>query len=510
MQNILQEALQLKIELVSDSITSLVADVLAVACFSDQELLQGALSEVDQLLGGTISDLIQQGNLTGKFLETTEIYPGARLAAKRIVIVGLGKANEFKAQKLRDVAGTVVRTAGKAKASSVAFYMDGDKHVHLGEHHAAHFFAEGAYLAAYHFAGYAKKREEPSVVDSILWLVDDVTKELQEGLACGKAYAEGTNLARDLVNTPGNLLTPTVFAEQAVELANRHDLAYEILDKADMARLGMGGLLAVNRGSDEPPKLIVLKYQGRDDWDEVLGFVGKGITFDSGGISIKPAANMDLMKTDMGGAAAVLGAMEAIARLKPKVNIVAVVPTTENLLSGSAYKPGDVITTLSGKTIEVLNTDAEGRIVLADGIEYAKQQGATRIVDLATLTGACVVALGHVTSGVMGNDEDFLEEFLKSAKKAGEKAWPLPTFEEYKELIKSDVADLKNIGGSPAGTITAALFVGAFAEDVPWVHVDIAGTAWTDKATATNEKGATGVMVRTLVKLAQRMGKHKA
>ncbi|OFW78966.1 MAG: hypothetical protein A2201_07755, partial [Alicyclobacillus sp. RIFOXYA1_FULL_53_8] len=457
----------MKIELVSDSISSFAADVLAIACFSDEELLQGALAEVDEWLGGTISGLIQHGNLTGKFLETTEIYPGASLAAKRIVIVGLGKANQFKAQKLRDVVGTVVRAAGKAKAASVAFYMDEDKHVHLGEHQAAHFFAEGAYLAAYHFGGYAKDREELPVVDSIFWLVDDVTEELREGLACGQAYAEGTNLARELVNTPGNLLTPSVFAEHAVALANRYDLVYEILEKEDMVRLGMGGLLAVNKGSDEPPKLIVLKYQGREDWDEVLGFVGKGITFDSGGISIKPATDMDLMKTDMGGGAAVLCAMEAIARLKPKVNIVAVVPTTENLLSGSAYKPGDVITTLSGKTIEVLNTDAEGRIVLADGIEYAKQQGATRIVDLATLTGACVVALGHVTSGVMGNDEDFLDEFLKSAKKAGEKAWELPMFEEYKEQIKSDIADLKNIGGSPAGTITAALFLGAFAEDVP-------------------------------------------
>lgn len=236
--------------------------------------------------------------------------------------------------------------------------------------------------------------------------------------------------------------------------------------------------------------------------------MGKGITFDSGGISLKPDANMDLMKTDMGGGAAALGAMEAIALLKPKVNVIAVVPETENLPSGSAYKPGDVITTMSGKTIEVLNTDAEGRVVLSDGIAYAKRLGATRIVDLATLTGAAVVALGHVTSAVMTNDEDFLQDFVKSAKKAGEKVWHMPTFDEYKEQIKSEIADLKNLGGRPAGSITAALFVGAFAEDVPWIHVDIAGTAWTDKKSALFDKGATGVMGRTLVKLAQHFGKH--
>ncbi|WP_339061255.1 leucyl aminopeptidase [Tepidibacillus marianensis] len=328
------------------------------------------------------------------------------------------------------------------------------------------------------------------------------------GIECGTAYGEGTNVARDLVNTPGNLMTPTNMAEKAVEIARRYGMEYEVLVREDMERLGMGGLLAVAQGSEQPSKLIVLKYRGKEKWDDVLGFVGKGLTFDSGGISLKPPANMDEMKTDMAGGAAVLGAMEAVGKLRPKINIVAVIPSTENMPSGKAYKPGDVIRTMSGKTIEILNTDAEGRLVLADGITYARKLGATRIIDLATLTGAILVALGTVTTGAFTNDTSFLDDFKKSSQKAGERIWQLPTYTEYKEQIKSQIADLKNTGGRNAGSITAALFLEAFTEDTPWIHLDIAGTAYTSKETATTPKGATGVMVRSLIQIAKQYGKH--
>lgn len=497
----------MKIQLMVDSIRTIPADLFVIGYYEGSKKPKGLAADLDNAMDGAISNLISEGEITGKWSETTVLYTFGKIAAKRVAVLGLGAESEFNFEKLRDAAGNAVKLAKKLKASKVASELFGLNHDKIGEHHVTHGFAEGAHLAAYHYEGFALHREEHHWVESIS-LMAKPTEELEDGLSCGTAYAEATNWARTMVNTPGNLLTPTDFAQKAMDLANRYNLEYEVLDKADMERLGMGGLLAVNQGSEQPPKLIVLKYRGRPDSDEVLGYVGKGITFDSGGISIKPAENMDLMKTDMGGGAAVLGAMEGIARLKPKVNVIAVVPATENLPSGLAYKPGDVITTLSGRTIEVLNTDAEGRIVLADGIEYAKRLGATRIVDLATLTGAAVVALGHVTSAVMTNDDDFLHDFMKSARKAGEKAWQMPTFDEYKEQIKSDIADIKNTGGRPAGSITAALFVGAFAEDVPWVHVDIAGTAWTEKPTALYERGATGVMVRTLIKLAQQFGKH--
>lgn len=497
----------MRIELVHDSIQSIAADLLIVGWFAEDTQPAGLAGVLDEALGGAIGQLKLQGEITGKWAETTILHTFGKIPAARVAILGLGKEREFNFERLRDAAANAVKLANRTKARRVASQLFGAGQAKMDEHHLTHGFAEGAHLAAYHYEGFALQREERHRVETILLLAKP-TKDLEDGLGCGTAYAVATNWARTMVNTPGNLLTPTDFAQKAIELANRNQLEYEVLDKSDMERLGMGGLLAVNQGSEQPPRLIVLKYRGRPDSNEVLGFVGKGITFDAGGISLKPAQDMDLMKTDMGGGAAVLGAMEGIARLRPNVNVIAVVPATENLPSGSAYKPGDVITTLSGKTIEVLNTDAEGRIVLADAIEYAKRLGATRIVDLATLTGAVVVALGHVTSAVMTNDEDFLHDFLKAARKAGEKVWQLPVFDEYKEQIKSDIADLKNTGGRPAGSITAALFVGAFAEDVPWIHVDIAGTAWTEKATETLEKGATGVMVRTLVKLAQHFGKH--
>lgn len=497
----------MRIELTEQLVHNIQADLLVLGHYSNSKP-EGYLAEIDQLLNGYIQDLIEQGDITGKAKESVTIHTFGKITAKRLVVIGLGEKEKFDEEMLKEASAIAVKTGLKHKANNIVTELFGQNHPNISEHHVTHSFAEGALLGNYKFLGYSSKLEERTEIESIQVLTKGINEELTYGIECGTAYAEGTNLARDLVNTPGNMMNPTHMAEKAIEIANRYDMEYEILEREDIERLGMGGLLGVAQGSDQPPKMIVIKYRGRDSWDDVLGFVGKGLTFDSGGISLKPGPGMDEMKMDMGGGAAVLGAMEAIGKLKPKVNVVAVVPATENMPSGGALKPGDVIKTMSGKTIEVLNTDAEGRLILSDAITYAKKLGATRIIDLATLTGAVVVALGNITTAAMTNNDDFLKDFMKSAKKAGEKVWQMPTFDEYKELIKSKIADLKNTGGKTAGSITAALFVGAFAEETPWIHLDIAGTAWSDKETNLNQHGGTGTMVRSLVQIAKHYGKH--
>jgi len=492
----------LKIELVSKSAQETYTDMIVVGNFSNADNPNKKLVEVDQILDGAITELMNQGAFLGKFKETTLIHTFGKLPSKYLLLIGLGEKEKLTVDRLRELSALIVKTAKSYKSKTVTSCLFGQNHPKIGALKAVQPFVEGAYLGNYRFKGYSSEREEQPELDLFQINVGEMNEELKAEIEKGIAYAEGTNLARDLVNTPGNMMTPTIMAEKAIEIAKRHNMKYEILEKDDMERLGMGGLLAVAQGSEQPPKMIVLKYQGKDEWDdEVLGLVGKGLTFDSGGISLKPREGMENMKTDMGGGASVLGAMEAIGRIKPKMNILAVVPSSENMPSGKALKPGDVIKTMSGKTIEVLNTDAEGRLILADGITYAKKLGATRIIDLATLTGAVVVALGNITTGAMTNNQAFLDEFMQAAKSAGEKIWQLPTDDEYKELIKSQIADLKNTGGKTAGSITASLFVGAFAEDTPWIHLDIAGTAWSEKDTNIAPKGGTGVMVRSLVQL---------
>ncbi len=497
----------MKLAFTSKNVKDLKADLLVLGLFKDESKLSGNIAEVDEILDGIVTDLIQQGDISGAFKETTLLYTFGKIPVKRILIIGLGEKDKFNQDLLREATAVLVKQAETTKSKTVVSEPFGLNHPTIHEHHVTHSFAEGVYLASYSFEGYSSKKEEKFEIESIQLLSNNPSEELAYGIECGTAYAEGTNLARDLLNTPGNMMTPTHMAEKAMEIAKRYGIEYEVLERKDMEKLGMGGILAVAQGSEQPPKMIVLKYRGRDSWDNVLGFVGKGVTFDSGGISIKPSANMDDMKMDMGGGAAVLGAMEAIGKLKPKVNVLAVVPSTENLPSGNAYKPGDVLKTMSGKTIEVLNTDAEGRLALADGISYAKKLGASRLIDVATLTGAVVIALGHVTTAAMTNHDEFLADFKKSADKAGEKVWQLPIFDEYKKQIKSSIADLKNTGGRPAGSITAALFLEAFVEDTPWIHLDIAGTAWGEKDDL-SPKGGKGVMVRSLVQIAKHYGKH--
>jgi len=337
------------------------------------------------------------------------------------------------------------------------------------------------------------------------------------GAERGRIIGESVNFTRDLANEPGAYMTPTNMAERAQEIATQFGLEIDVLEREEMEREGMGSLLSVARGSEEPPKLIILKYtpeggaKGATKQNgDLLALVGKGITFDTGGISLKPGENMELMKYDMTGGGTVLGVMRAIAQLKPPIPVLGVVPSTENMPSGKATKPGDVVRAMSGKTIEVINTDAEGRLVLADAISYAKKLGATRIVDLATLTGAVSIALGDVNTGILGTDQELIDELIAAGREVGEKFWQLPLDKEYSKQIKSDIADIKNVGGRKAGTITAAAFLKEFADGVSWAHLDIAGTAWGDDAKPFRSKGPTGVAVRTLLNMIDRMARTQS
>jgi leucyl aminopeptidase len=372
----------------------------------------------------------------------------------------------------------------------------------IGLEPSAEAIAEGAILGLYSFSKYKKPEYED--IDEILIVAKEGEEVpiIKSAIDKGKAVAQATNMARDMVNEPANYMTPTRMAEVAKEIATKYDLELKIFDREDMEAMGMGALLGVAKGSNQPPKLVVLSYKGDEGSQNTMGFLGKGITFDSGGISIKASEGMEEMKDDMAGAAAVMTALGAIAQLKPKINVTAVIPTTENLPSGTALKPGDILKAMNGKTIEVISTDAEGRLILADALSYAAKQGVSPLIDLATLTGACRIALGTFYSGLFGNNQELIDKVRKAAERTGERMWQMPMPEEYKEQNKSDIADIKNAGNRIGGAITAALFLAEFVDNVPWVHIDIAGTAFSSKESGYIAKGATGVGVRTLVELA--------
>ncbi len=486
-------------------------DLLALGVYEDEPLTE-RVSKLDHLLGGLISQVIKAEEFTGKKEECVILHTFGKIPAKRLLLLGLGKKEKVDANLLRNLGAMLIKKGRKVKAKEVVSELVGLNSLaqQVDYHNGLMALTEGVILSNYRFLGYGKKNDEAKNIEQIVFLTENLSPDMEEGYKCGLALGNGTTFARDLTNMPSNILTPTVLAEKGRELAQEYNFTYEILERSDMEKLQMGALLGVAKGSSEPPKLIVLKYQGLEDWKDVIAFVGKGLTFDAGGISLKPAENMDAMKMDMGGAAAVLGAMKAIGELRPKVNILAVIPALENMPDGASYKPGDVLTSMSGKTIEILNTDAEGRLALADAITYAIKLGAMKIIDLATLTGAVLVGLGKVTTGALTNKEEFFLEFNEVAKKEGEKIWLLPSFPEYKEQIKSQIADLKNTGGRNAGTITAGLFLGSFVDDeIPWLHLDIAGTAWSDKESLTEAKGATGVMVRSLARYTRFLSKKQ-
>ncbi|HLW78488.1 MAG TPA: leucyl aminopeptidase [Terriglobia bacterium] len=447
-----------------------------------------------------LAELEASGELSGRSYECTLTHRPPGLAAARLLVVGAGKKEKFSVAQLRRLAGTAVRYLRARGLHDLAWVLDGGK----TDPDTLEAVVEGAILADYDADRYRTERDMERRIDRLDLVTGDATATgaWQGGVERGRVIAQAQNFARDLVNEPANRLTPVLLAQRATDMAAEFGLESEVLGPEEIRGLKMGAFLAVARGSEEPPRLIVLRYEDPHAVDAPLvALVGKGITFDTGGISIKPAADMHEMKTDMGGGAAMLGAMRAIAQLKPRARVMAIVPATENMPSGKAYKPGDVITSMSGKTIEILNTDAEGRLVLADALTYAKQQGAEVLIDAATLTGAVTVALGNITTGVFGWNKDWVGRVLASAQAVGERMWELPVDDDYRDLYKSAIADLANTGGRYGGAITAAMFVGEFAGDTPWVHLDIAGTRWSNEEKPYLAKGPTGHPVRTLVHL---------
>lgn len=484
---------------------------MVLGCFSDSKLPEGKLTGIDQTLDGAVSLLISQGEIRGKLGEVTVIHTLGKITPDRIVIAGLGKASEVTPEKVRGAIGEAGRKLRQQWVNNMASVALGAGLNSISLETAAQAVTEGALLGTYSFRRHMTGEAEYSEIKELALLSADDSEipALTSGCRRGEILASAVNTARDMVNEPSNHMTPENMVEKAAELARSYGLKLTVLERDDMQKLGMGSLLGVARGSQEPPKLIVLEYQGDDTGKIRLALVGKGVTFDSGGISIKPSEKMGEMKGDMAGGAAVIAAISAIARLGSKINVVAIVPATENLPSSSALKPGDILSAMNGKTIEIISTDAEGRLILADALCYANKLGAESIVDVATLTGACVVALGKVTTGAFGNNQNLVDKVVTAGKDAGEPIWPMPMFEEYRELIKSEVADIKNVGGRPAGAITAAQFLAEFAGDTPWVHLDIAGTSMTEKEHRYHVKGATGVPVRTLVNLTLKLIKQR-
>ncbi len=475
-------------------------EALVVYVFEKETELKGVIREVDRVTGGLITSFLSSQELTGKLYEYAYARNPEGLQAKRLFVFGAGKKESFDLGRLRKLAGAVARTLRSKSILEFAII----KRSAFESAGAAQALVEGVILGQFDIDRYKTDNEPKKAIQTVLLAGGDPARKpaILQAIDRGRIIAEAQNFARELINEPSNKLTPTHLAERASAMAREFGLHIEVLEKEEMQELGMGAMLSVARGSEEPPKLIVLTYhpQGVEHPSKTIGLVGKGITFDTGGISLKPPEGMEKMKYDMSGAASMIAVMQAIAQLKPKCKVIATVPATENMPGGKAQKPGDVQTALSGKTIEVINTDAEGRLILSDGLSYTRKLGATHLIDMATLTGAVSIALGDVRVGIMGNNQKWMDAFLRAAEDCGEKMWQLPMDEEYGELIKSKIADLKNTGGRYAGTITAAKFLEAFAEDTPWIHLDIAGTEWMEEAKPYCSEGPTGVGIRSVIK----------
>jgi leucyl aminopeptidase len=496
----------MQLEASSGPIEQLDVQAVAVSVFKNEKPDEGFLKKLDELSGGFVKSAIESDEFTGKEGETVYLHlvGNKKLKAGRLLLVGVGETSEYKTAQVSQMAGTAVRYLRSKNAKTIAVVpragIDPDS--------VATAALEGSFIALFDPDKYRTIEKEQKQIDRLIVVVEDSDKDsLERAVERGRIIGESVNFTRDLANEPGAYMTPSNMAERAREIANEFGLSIDVLDEARMEQEGMGSLLSVSRGSDEPAKLIILKYVPAnfdEETKELLAFVGKGVTFDSGGISLKPGENMELMKYDMTGGATVMGAMRAIAQLKPPIPILGVAPCTENLPSGRATKPGDVVRAMTGKTIEVINTDAEGRLILADAIAYAKKLGATKIIDLATLTGAVSIALGDVNAAVLGTDQELIDEIIAAGREVGEKFWQLPLDKEYSKQIKSDIADIKNVGGRKAGTITAAAFLKEFADGVSWAHLDIAGTAWADDPKPYRAKGPTGIAVRTLLRIVDR------
>ena len=492
----------MQITLGSKPFAGIETDALVSYVFEESDPVQGRVAEIDESSGALLRRLAKSGELTGKMLEFTLVHAPAGLKSARLLVVGAGKREQWNSASLRKVAGAALRYLKSRSVRNFAIL------VREGEatQESAQAIVEGVLAADFESDKYKTDKKNDKRIESVLiaGYADAERARGEGGVAKGRVIADSQNFARDLINEPSNKLTPSILAEKAESMAKAAGLTVEVLDEKKIADLKMGALLSVAQGSVEPPRMIVITYNppSPKPGAPVIGLVGKAVTFDTGGISIKPSDGMEKMKYDMAGGATMIGVMRALATLKPAVKVICVVPSTENMPGGRAQKPGDIQTAMSGKTIEVLNTDAEGRLILADGVHYAKQLGATHLIDAATLTGAIVVALAGINVGVFGSDQVFTDKLLASAKAAGEKMWPMPIDEEYREFIKGTVADIQNISsGKGGGATIGAMFIKEFTGDSPWIHLDIAGTAWNDDAKPWLAKGPTGVGLRTLVHL---------
>ncbi|MBA3631278.1 MAG: leucyl aminopeptidase [Acidobacteria bacterium] len=494
----------MKFQAITDNFQEANVDALAVAVFKDEKATSSVLKDLDKLTGGLIASVIKTEEFKGETGDTAYLLfeSKGKVKANRLLLVGVGDKTDYKASDVSTLSGTATRALRKRNIKGFALLprSDGDTV------EVASCAMQGVVTSQFELDKYKTKDRNDKAVDNFILCIDGAKeKEIKNGLERGEIIGDSMNFTRDLANEPPNILTPTEMANRANEMAKEVGLKCDILDEAKMTKLGMGSLMSVSHGSEQPAKMIVLKYEPKKSTGkkgELLALVGKGITFDTGGISIKPSEHMDAMKYDMSGGATVLGTMRAIAMLKPTVPILGIVAAVENMPDGKASRPSDVVTAMNGKTVEILNTDAEGRLVLADAVAYAEKQGATRIVDMATLTGAVIIALGDLNTGIMGNDQDLVDEIIACGKDAGENFWQLPVGKDYSKGIKSDIADIKNIGPSrKAGTIMGAVFIQEFVKDAKWAHLDIAGTAWADDAKPHRSKGPTAVAVRTLLKL---------
>ena len=491
----------------SENFSEANVDALAIVVFKDEKSFSGILADLDNLTGGHISAVVKAEEFKGETGETSlfRVTPAGKVKARNILLVGAGDKAEYKLHDIAVASGTATRYLRKCNAKSFAFLprFEGDAS------DIAQNAVCGAVTSQFELDKYKTVDKDHKAVTKIAVCVEGANSgDLKKGLTRGQIIGDSMNFTRDLANEPPNILTPTEMANRAQKMAKETGIKCEILDEAKMTKLGMGSLMSVSLGSEQPAKMIVMRYtpaKSTGKKGELLALVGKGITFDTGGISIKPAEGMDAMKYDMSGGATVIGTMRALALLKPSIPVIGIVAAVENMPDGKASRPSDVVTASNGKTVEILNTDAEGRLVLADAVAYAEAQGATQIVDMATLTGAVIVALGDQNTGIMGNDQELVDQIRECGMENGEGFWQLPLSKEYSKQIKSDIADIKNIGPrGKAGTIMGAVFIQEFIDKAKWAHLDIAGTAWFDTARPHQAKGPTAVAVRTLISFVER------
>jgi leucyl aminopeptidase len=499
---------ELRVSVVRTAAHDVATPLLVVPVYERDAKPFGIGAEVDARMDGVVGRVLASGDFRGRKDETLILFPhNVELKAERVLLIGVGKREGYTLERLRRLIGLALRTAEKLGLRAFAMSLEHTAHSseRLGLALAARAASEAAVMGAWDFRHYKSKKDDDAphkAVEEMTLIAgsDREQKEFEQAAGLGVVLGRSANLARELASQPGNVATPTYLANAANEIAKQHAMKATILDRAQILAENMHALLAVAQGSAQEPRFIVLEYNGGKAGEQPLALVGKGVTFDSGGISIKPAERMEDMKYDMSGAAAVLGAMRGIAELKIEANVVGLIPATENMPSGNAVKPGDVISSHAGKTIEVINTDAEGRLILADALAYARRFKPAAMIDAATLTGAVVIALGQQAIGLMGNDGDLIDEVMAAGLRAGERCWNLPLWDEYREMLDSNIADIKNSGGRHAGTITGGWFLKEFVpEDIPWAHLDIAGMAYKEDAASYLRKGATGAPTRLFI-----------